>query len=285
MTIYSRSNLTAVDCTGKNPPILHNVHFVEGMTVAFDGKVLLVISPVEESRKKDIPLKEGETGPMTLSAETIREVLKNMPPDKQFGGLLEHADLSAEGTFKLTDGKRSRSISGKIYKKDFIDYKGVLRKARAAKVAVRVVLNRKRLRNLLDVIDKACPDSSGEAPVFLEFTDENDIFVRAVHPINGQRALGYMTSYKLDEGKWLWPDDWESKLTNQKLWFYHENSDGLVDLTYEEWAGSPESWALHELGPVLKGGPEEGRALFEAWKAKQRRPVAARPKAAVRKGT
>ncbi len=214
--IYSRSNLAAALITAKQPPILNNVHMAEGTTVAFDGKLLVAVSPVNERVKKEVPLPESEAGTLTVSAETIKEVLKNMPTDKRFHGLLEHCDVTSAGKFALTDGKRSRSITGKVFAKDFLDYKSVFQKAKSSPVATRVVLNRHRLKQMLDFLDKACPDGSNEAPVYLEFSEDRDVIARAQNPINGQRAIGYLTSYKAEEGQWLEPDEWERGITGEK---------------------------------------------------------------------
>lgn len=211
--IYSRSNLVTALVTSKAPPILNNIHFVNGATIAFDGKLLVAVSPVNERVKGEVPLPESESGTLTVSADTIKEVLKNMPTDKKFHGLLEHCDVTSSGKFALTDGKRSRSITGKVFAKDFIDYKSVFRKAKESPAVVKVVLNRHRLKQMLDFLDKACPDGSNESPVYLEFSQDNDILARATNPINGQRAIGYLTSYKAEEGQWLEADEWESGLT------------------------------------------------------------------------
>lgn len=211
--IYSRSNLSAVICSNKQPAVLNTVHFNQGTTIAFSGKVLVAVSPVKEEIKAEVPEIETEGSVLTMAAETVKEVLKNMPVDKKFHGLLEHADLDSKGTFKLTDGKRKRSISGKIFSKEFVDYQQVLSKAKESGTAVKVVLNRHQLGLLLDFLNKSCPDGSNESPVYLEFTNNQDVLIRAENPVNGQRAFGYMSSYKAEEGQWLKEDEWENSLT------------------------------------------------------------------------
>lgn len=304
--IYSRSNLSAVVCTGKQPAVLNTVHFIEGSTVAFDGKVLVAVSPVRQEVKDQVPETETPGSTLTLSAETIKEVLKNMPTDKKFYGLLEHTDLDENGTFRLTDGKRRRQIAGKLFSKEFIDYKSVLRKAKEAPPAVRVVLNRHRLKLLLDFLDKACPDGSNEAPVYLEFTREQDVLVRALNPVNGQRAIGYMTSYKAEEGQWLKPDHWEEKLSGTRtiekwmddtidekvqMWWFHENSESYFKATRQEVfnrnsAAGNEAPFCHELGPVISGEESEAETYHAQIVFDGKitvKPKAARPKAARRR--
>ncbi len=249
--IYSRSNLVASLVTSKQPPILNNIHLSEGTTVAFDGKLLVAVSPVRDGVKKEIPLPESESGTLTVSAETIKEVLKNMPTDKKFHGLLEHCDVSPAGKFALTDGKRHRSIAGKVFAKDFIDYKSVFREAKSSPIATRVVLNRHRLKQMLDFLDKACPDGSNESPVYLEFSQDNDVIARAQNPINGQRAIGYLTSYKAEEGQWLEADEWERKMTGQgvnlRLDGVVVNKPGRIEIPSIE-AAIPRRKAMPRLG-------------------------------------
>lgn len=215
LVILSRSNLLAYHATSKNSPVLNNLHVTEdGSTVAFDGAALLAVSPVLPERKEQLPLKDsGSTKDITVSTDTIKEVLKALPVDKKFDGSLEHCDLSAEGVFTHTDGPRDHTIKAKVYPRQYIDYKGLLGAAKASPVMARVVLNRDRMAALLALIDKICPDGTGEAPVFLEFTENNDIFMRAINPLNRQRVIAYMTSYKGEEGQWLEEDAWEQHMT------------------------------------------------------------------------
>jgi hypothetical protein len=216
--ILSRSNLLAYHATSKNSPVLNNLHVTnDGSTVAFDGAALLLVSPVLEARKETLPIKDsGPTKDITVSTDTIKEVLKALPVDKKFDGSLEHCDLSADGVFTHTDGPRDHTIRAKVYPRQYIDYRGVLSAAKASPVVARVVLNRDRLANLLTMLDKICPDGTGEAPVFLEFTQDNDIFMRAINPLNKQRAIAYMTSYKGEEGQWLEEDAWERHMTTSQ---------------------------------------------------------------------
>lgn len=261
--IFSKSNLLAVLCSGKNPPLLRNVHFTEdGSTVAFDGKALVLVSPVRSETKSNVPLTESAPANLTISAETVKEVLKNMPSDKLFDGKLEHTDLNAKGVFATHDGKRGRSISGKVYNKEFIDYETVLKKARSSPTAVKVVLNRKRLASILAFLDAACPDKSGEAPVYLEFTEDNDVFVRAVNPINDQRGFAYMTSYKTEEGQWLEADKWERDMTGEQPSFLQKT---LTD--FSEAVGIPE----HKL-------QEKAKAYVDNYRPVE---LVSRPKAAI----
>lgn len=215
--ILSRSNLRVVDVAAvdKSIPVLGTVHIdSDGTTVASNGKACLAVSPVLPEIKDATPVEESKgRAPATIAGDTIKEVLKNIPRDNVFKGLLEHTDFNADtGTFKLNDGKRNRSIVAQLYQRPYIDFKKVFELARAAPSKLQVVINRKRLINLLQVIDSICPDSSGESPIFVDFTDKNNIIIRAVNGTNGQRAMGVMTAYKGEEGKWMAANLWEKRI-------------------------------------------------------------------------
>jgi len=220
--ILSKANLKIVDIASvdKAIPVLNNVHICgDGTTVASNGKVILAVSPVKAEVKKAVPIKESNPrDTATVSGDTVKEILKNMPKDTMFKGLLEHTDFnSSDGSFSLNDGKRSRTIFAKLYDRAYIEFRKIFKRAAQAKSLHRVVLNRKRLINLLQTLDAVCADSSGESPIFVDLTDKNNIIVRAVNNINGQRALGIMTAYKGEESKWMQPNLWEKKITGMKM--------------------------------------------------------------------
>jgi hypothetical protein len=218
--ILSKSNLKVVEVTeAKGLPILNNVHIEpDGTTAASNGRAIICVSPVTPENRARISFIENtpQTKAVNVAAETIKDVLKNIPPDKTFGGLLEHTDF-ADGVFNLTDSIRKKRISAKVYPREYFDYKEAFRKATKNKTQVRVVLNRKRLIEILQTIDNVCQDGTGEAPVFIEFTNDGDIILRAQSLANDQRALAYMTSYKEEEGKWLEPTEWEAEITGQAI--------------------------------------------------------------------
>jgi hypothetical protein len=216
--ILSKNNLlihelSAID---KAIPVLNNVHIAaDGSTVAANGKCLIAVSPVDEKLKSSIPLQETKSDAHTISNESIKEVLKNVPKDTMFGGLLEYCDTE-NGTFTSSDGKRKRKLETNVYQKKYIDYKKAFRRIPWNNKKKRIALNRKRLIKLLQTIDKICPDSSGEGAVYIEFTEENNVVLRSINHINGQRTIALMTTYKGIEGNWLQPDEWEKKLCQKK---------------------------------------------------------------------
>ena len=219
--IVSKANLQVVHATkvDKNIPALDNVHIAEdGSTVGVGGKMMLAVSPVQKEVKKKLAnvLNESGGGNVSVSSETVRTVMRAIPTDKQFHGLLEHCNVEplegGEARVTMTDGKRRRNITGKLYPRDFLPWRKLMREA--SKVgeqgdSLRLVLNLKRLLLLLQTIEKVAPDTSGDNPVWIEFTDNGYIIIRAVNMINGQRCVGVMSPYEGVEGKWLENGDWE----------------------------------------------------------------------------
>lgn len=216
--ILSKNNLIIHELTSvdKAIPVLNNVCIVsDGSTVAANGKVFIVVSPVDPELKKNIPLQETEKSAGTVSSESVKEVLKNIPKDTLFHGLLEYCDFN-NGIFNINDGKRKKKIESKMYPKQYINYKKAFKLANH-KQKQRIVLNRKRLMKLLQVMDKVCPDGTGDSPVYIEFTENNNIILRAINRVNGQRCISLMSSYKGVESNWLEVDEWETKLIKKKI--------------------------------------------------------------------
>lgn len=224
--IISKQNLLVVHTTKVDSaiPALDNVHIAEdGSTVGVGGKMLLAVSPVDGKIKEklaNILDEEGEGG-ITISSETAKGILKRFgTADKKFDGILDHCNIEKIGgtdcRVTQTDGKRKDRFTGKVYRREFVPYKNVIRPAMVSVTgesdSKKIVLNLKRLLLLLQTIEKIAPDSSGDSPVWIEFTDNDYIVIRGINMINGQRALGIMSSYTGVEGKWLEPNEWERSL-------------------------------------------------------------------------
>jgi len=198
----------------------------DGSTVGSNGKAMLIVGPVSSKVKQAFPIK-GETAEerIVVGEETAREVMKSIPRDTRFGGVLEHCDVridegkSENVNFSITDGKRTRYIVGKRYERKYIDYKAILSRILNNRIEAKVIVNLRRLIALLNSIDKCCPDSSGNAAVYIEFSEEKDMLLRAVNLKTGQRMIGVMQSYKGVEGQWLEQDEWERR-------FYAGNGSG-----------------------------------------------------------
>lgn len=225
--IISKGNLKVVDMTApdKNIPVLDNVLIEkDGTTVGANSRATLVVSPPAEEIRKKVPLESSELAHgITVSSDSIRAVIKAIPRDAMFSGLLEHCDVADSGesgvSFTITDGKREHGIEGKKYPRRFIDYKTIVSEAVESKKIAKVAINRKRLIQMLKTIEAIIPDSNGESPIFLEFSENNDVLIRAVNPANKQRVIGVMTSYKDAEAKWLPFNDWEAQFISLKSLF------------------------------------------------------------------
>jgi hypothetical protein len=221
----SKKNLSVVAMTkqDKNIPQLNNVHLAaDGSTVGASGRSTMVVSPVQNEIRKRLEsiLEDSGMSEMTISAETINEVMKAIPADKTFKGMLEHCDVKKlsdrEVKFTIYTQKRKKVIMGQLFPRSYIHWKEVIQEACASKVVNRVVLNVGRLITLLQVAEKIIGDSSGENAVFLEFTEDNDVIVRGRDATSGQRLIGVMSSYVNKEEQWLRMDQWERNITGRQ---------------------------------------------------------------------
>jgi len=219
--ILNKSSLLIVGlCTAdKNISVLNTVRIEpDGTTVAANGRTLLLVSPLNDEVKKQVPLRETEKSlgdGVTLSADGVNEVLKLLPRDTLFGGLLEHCNVeesvedSHSVAVEVTDGKRKKILYCPKYRGQFLEYKEAVKESLNKKVVYRTILNRKRLSLLLKVIDQVCPDSTGESPVFIEFAEDGELIIKGINYRTGQRAIGFMSNYR---GNWLEESPWENRL-------------------------------------------------------------------------
>jgi hypothetical protein len=216
--IVSKSSLLSVLVTAKDKdiPALDNIRLeADGTVIGAAGNVVLAVSPVHEKVAAQVPLDDSGPGEATIAADTVRKALKLLQADKTFGGLLEHCDIAVhddEAVFTFTDGKRKHTMNGRLYRHAYIPWEKILETAMHSKEPTRVVLNRARLRLLLDTIEKICPDSTGQNPVYIEFTSLGDIICRARNAVTGQRVLATMKNYSFGKSAWLSEDEWERRL-------------------------------------------------------------------------
>lgn len=245
--IVSKSNLLAVHATraDSNVPMLDNVMIAaDGSSCGTSGRSVIVVSPVKEETldKLKTILPNNCREDIIVSSDTVKEILKTMGSDRQYGGLLEHCNIEAvarhnagdsgraEVKVTLTDGKRAKTITGARYTRGYVPYQKIVTKAvdSAKKKSVRVVVNMKRLGHLLETIQKICPDGAGESPLFMEFGDAGEIIIRSINFVNGQRVIGIMSSYQGQEGKWLEYDAWEKQFLQLDKWDAHGLSTTVV---------------------------------------------------------
>jgi hypothetical protein len=221
--ILSKQALQAVMIAGKDKQIpgLDNLHVTAtGECVAANRNCVVTVSPVSEKVCEALPIQNSGACPeSTFSTETVKHLLSAIPADTMFKGRLEFLDMKEvsehELQFLLHDGKRKKTIEARKYNGKYIPYTEIVNRVLSKRQgAVKCLLNRQRLRLLLDVMDKVCEDvSSGEAPAFIEFCEGGEIIIRGVNQKTGQRALAVMTAYQSEQ--WLEPDEWENNLSGK----------------------------------------------------------------------
>ena len=217
--IISKQSLNTVLVTAKDKqiPILDNIHIdKDGTVIGAAGNIVVAVSPVlknivDKLHLKSTPLKEG----VTISSDTAKKILKNVPNDTTFGGLLEHLDVVSQGGpnvhFIMHDGKQEMNVSGTKYPGQYIKWEEIISRSIKGGTNKRIIINRARLKLLLETLEKVCPDTSGESPVYMEFTKDDDIIVKAKNLKNGQRCIGVMKTYRYNEEAWINDSKWEAR--------------------------------------------------------------------------
>lgn len=222
--IVSKTSLLVVGVTVKDKeiPVLDNVHIKkDGTTIGSGRGVTFAVSPVEEGIKEKLHLEETELDDaLTINSEFAKKILKNIPADTHFGGLLEHVDIeNSTGSrvdVSLHDGRQGFSINGRKYPDKYTAHEEILQNSLNARNGFRLVVNRSRLQLILDTIAKTCPDSSAETPIFLEFCDNHTILIRCINRVNGQRVMAALLTTSFNEDKWLKDKSWERGLLSHE---------------------------------------------------------------------
>jgi len=214
--IVNRDQLTMQSVVGDDGTLQLNR---DRSAVATNKKVYLVCEGVPGGIREQVPLEEGELGDerVAVSPETVREMLKNVPRDRRFGGLLEHIDVRASATdvtFESTDGKRKtrktakrsdREVNSAPATKLILDTFG-------RKDVTVMCLNLSRFIDLIAAMDSISDDSSGESPVWVAVSPDGDIALRTVKWKTGQRVLGYMHSYNGADSQIPELSEWERRM-------------------------------------------------------------------------
>jgi DNA polymerase III sliding clamp (beta) subunit (PCNA family) len=216
--IYSRANFQAAAVTSKDKDVnvLSFLYFDKsGFTAGIDGKSMMVVEPPSTEYQKHFVIRDIHSGSFSIPARSVNEILKAIPRDVQYKGLLEQAAITKESDdhveFSTTDGLQTRAITTKKHRKNFPNIKEILKPV-YHKDKVKVCINRARLIKLLTALDKACPDSGGEQPVYLEISsDSGEVLLRTQNVRTGQVAIGLIGSY---EGEWLKKSKWEKEMMN-----------------------------------------------------------------------
>jgi len=222
--LFSKANLMVGKVASTNSMDLgiNCIHLnPDGSTAATNGKVIMAVGPVDES-KVHFPNVGEQTSPgekgTSIPLDLLDRAVKNLPKDKRVSlqnVAMTKARDSRKVEFTTTDMRQEQSVAGFPKGEPFPSWKGVLRQLRGdGGAAIKVCVNRQSLLDLLNAMEEACPDKGGENPVYLEIHPEGKgMIVRCVNRETGQRAIGGITAYNTD-GQWLPSDKWETGVFN-----------------------------------------------------------------------
>lgn len=216
--ILSKASLGIVELckADKNIPVLNTVLIEpDGSVVASNGKILVCVSPVEKRICEAVPLqsKIGDVkSQIILSSDTVKEIIKSIPRDMQFKGILEHVAIKevSEGKIELTitDGKQKKVLNVRTIAKSYLSYKKVFKDTfdnLQEESNGRVIMNRKRMNLAILALDKVCPYDGDFSPVFWQFTKNGDVLVKAINEITEQKFMAVFQSMDV-HGTIDWPD-------------------------------------------------------------------------------
>lgn len=233
--IFSKSALQIVNITKGAPESLQAVKIErDGTVAAGNGKVVIVVEPTrEEATKTLVSFGIAERRPIeaVLSALTVREIIKGLPRDTTFGGLLEYCaiypaeDASGELCIKINDGLRVKAWRVRPLRSRFPDYTATIRSVYSyaisggqdAKrtVSCRAIVNRDRFAEMIAVMETVSVWTGGDSfsPAWLEFTGGGLVY-RTVNKITGQRSIAVVYSSLITGKQWLELNDWERRTCN-----------------------------------------------------------------------
>jgi hypothetical protein len=188
--------------------------------VASNGKMLMVVSPADES-KVVFPETAGEQmGPgddgLLMPVDVVDKILKNMAKEGKQRISLNHVAMTrvpdpARVGFTCVDAKGDPTTVAALPKHDrYPDWKAIVNGIRGGGDGLRVCLNRNDLIELLKALERACPDRGDGNPVFLEFSSEGrGVIARCMNYETGQHAIGALNAYRLKDGQWMEYSIWE----------------------------------------------------------------------------
>lgn len=219
--ILSKASLgvAAIAAVDKAIPALGNICIcADGSAIALNSAVIVAVGPVENRVRDAVPLDKGPDGflpsdQIILSADAARTIVKAMPRDTLFKGLLEHVSLARSGeqiSAQVTDGKRKTNTLFNRASQRWVEWRSIFRRVLRAPVAGVVYVNRRRLENVLDTLRAVCPYSGEFSAVKITMGTDGSMSLRAVNEMTGQRVvIGFAGSTSAS-----WPEDttWEKGL-------------------------------------------------------------------------
>jgi hypothetical protein len=174
----------------------------DGSVVASNSKVWAWVSPLSDARASLVPLPAvGLNTRIMLSAGNVEKILKTIPKDTQYKGLLEHCDIARVEENRpalvvtTTDGKQTHAINVNAMAVRYPEYRKLFADAWASHMVIcnegyRVVsqcLNRKRISNVCTVVDKVCSYDGQFAPTWWFFAQDGSVLMKSVNELTDQR--------------------------------------------------------------------------------------------------
>lgn len=215
--LFSRGNLMVAKVASENPMDagINCVHLEpDGSTVAANGKIVMAVGPVDESKIHFPDVGPQATPPsrgLSLPLDLVDDAIKNLPKDKLVS--LQHVALTQnkdERKVELTctDRQRERRVAGAPKPEPYNDWRKIFRRFSGGE-PTKVCVDRKDMIHLLQAMESACPDKGNENPVLLEISpDGKGIVLRCMNKETGQRAIGCITAYNTN-GSWTPKNSWE----------------------------------------------------------------------------
>jgi hypothetical protein len=197
-----------------------------GAVVASNSKVWCWVSPLSAKRVDLVPLQSGEVHErIIISAGSVEKILKAIPKDTQYKGLLEHCDITRVDGGKpalivtTTDGKQTHSINVNAMAVRYPEYRKLFADAWASvqgvnvfvrethnRLPIQACLNRKRLSNVCAVVDKVCSYDGQFAPTWWFFAADGSVLMKSVNELTEQVIWCLFGASETDVVPWT-PDE------------------------------------------------------------------------------
>jgi len=141
-------------------------------------------------------------------------VLRAIPKDRKFAGMLEYCDVDGSGMVRIYDGKITSSLEIHPIKLQYIDYREEFRNAICLRSAppVSAVFNRKRFKVFVDVMEKVCSYDGDFSPVYFDYGNGDYVVARVYNERTEQWVI---TILRKEESKSVLFSTKESYLFNR----------------------------------------------------------------------